>query len=500
MGVRQIELINKFDNGLSGVAGDAGTTGVIVNLGNKIVTGHFWDMRTCPDGADDGHDHGIAGTQYDKTQLNVADDTPLGEAGGDVLAAAIVDQFGGLTSAAAPVYPAAPHCNQRGLSELGAYAVRRIVEKGIIFDPDHMSAAGQREALDLIEHDIGPRMARRGGPARYPALVSSHSWANDVTYQRIYHLGGTVAPMQADAATFADRWAQRRQWADEQLPRGIPFGMGYGADTNGFASQPGPRPDPARSVQYDADGWRAPIGDVTLYQQTSGLKDFDVTTDGVAHYGLYADWYREVALAADEQHPDLGGGAQLTEDMLAGAENYLQMWERAVYGGNDCVTDQSAFQVEDVHALLGGNVEGFLRAVGQPVDREGAVYTYCVEDEGGDVVPLDVVFDDQGNAVGTKPNDGSVTPAPAQPAVPAGGDPAVDATPAAAPVASPPPAEAPRTGVAADGHDHLHGAPAAASAGSPLPATGGGAGGGAMLLFGGALLAWAIKGGRRPAR
>ena len=142
--------------------------------------------------------------------------------------------------------------------------------------------------------------------------------------------------MQSDAASFADRWAQRREWADEQLPDGIEFGMGYGADTDGLAAQPGPRTDPAQPLAYDG-GFRAPIGDVTLYQQVSGLHPYDINTDGVAHYGLYADWYREIALAADEQHPELGGGAQLTEDMLKGAENYLQMWERAVYGANDCV-------------------------------------------------------------------------------------------------------------------------------------------------------------------
>jgi hypothetical protein len=35
MGVRQMELVNKFDNALSGVTGDGGTTGLVVNGGNK---------------------------------------------------------------------------------------------------------------------------------------------------------------------------------------------------------------------------------------------------------------------------------------------------------------------------------------------------------------------------------------------------------------------------------------------------------------------------------
>ena len=45
MGVRQMELINKFDNALAGVAGDSGQTGVVVNGGNRVATGKFWQMQ-----------------------------------------------------------------------------------------------------------------------------------------------------------------------------------------------------------------------------------------------------------------------------------------------------------------------------------------------------------------------------------------------------------------------------------------------------------------------
>ena len=57
LGVRDMELVNKFDNALGGVAGDTGTTGVVVNAGNRIETGRFWQMGPCAD----AHNH-------DKTQ------------------------------------------------------------------------------------------------------------------------------------------------------------------------------------------------------------------------------------------------------------------------------------------------------------------------------------------------------------------------------------------------------------------------------------------------
>jgi len=47
IGVRQLELVNKFDNGFTGVAGDSGDTGAATNAGNFYDTGSFWDMDKC---------------------------------------------------------------------------------------------------------------------------------------------------------------------------------------------------------------------------------------------------------------------------------------------------------------------------------------------------------------------------------------------------------------------------------------------------------------------
>ena len=56
LGVRQMELVNKFDNALSGVAGDDGATGVAVNAANLLETGSFWDMRHCEPADAEVHD------------------------------------------------------------------------------------------------------------------------------------------------------------------------------------------------------------------------------------------------------------------------------------------------------------------------------------------------------------------------------------------------------------------------------------------------------------
>ena len=65
MGVRQMELVNKFDNALSGVTGDSGEVGVAVNNAQFAETNSYWDMRHC-EPAQPG--------KHDKNQYAVPDD------------------------------------------------------------------------------------------------------------------------------------------------------------------------------------------------------------------------------------------------------------------------------------------------------------------------------------------------------------------------------------------------------------------------------------------
>ena len=400
LGVRQMELVNKFDNALSGVTGDSGQTGVVVNSGNRQVTGHFWDMRQCPAEAPHSHGDQESGDQHDKTQPGVTDATPGGGEGVDALAGRILDAFGGVTKGyVAPAYGPGPHCNDRGLTPLGKHLIRAMIAKGMIFDPDHMSARAQREALDMVE-----RETVTGGKGKnatvLPAVMSSHSWGNDAIYQRIYELSGVVAPRTEDAAGFVNSYLKHKGFAAAQAPEGVEFGLGYGADTNGLGGQPGKRNNAQTRVDY-ANGFDAPIGGVRLQQQKSGLRTFDINNEGVAQYGLFADWFQELRLAADEKQPGLG--ATIIADMLNGPETYLSLWERAVYGTNSCVKDQSTLQVEDLHAALGLNQEGFMDAIGQPASRDDDAYIYCAQAKNGAATKVAVQFDQAGRVTAVTP-------------------------------------------------------------------------------------------------
>ena len=205
LGVRQMELLNKFDNALAGVAGDSGSTGTVTNTGNFYTTGRYWDLETCRDKEN---------TDHAPTAVEHNDDEVIGNG------------FKALTPpGAAPVYPPKPHCNKKGLSQLGEYTIRRMMERGMIFDPDHMSVRARDQSLNLLES------------ADYSGVVSSHSWSTPNAIPRIHRLGGVVAPSAKDSDDFVEKWKKTKATRDPRFY----FGLGYGADQNGFASQGGPR-------------------------------------------------------------------------------------------------------------------------------------------------------------------------------------------------------------------------------------------------------------------
>lgn len=349
LGVRQMELVNKFDNALSGVTGDGGTTGIVVNQGNKGETGHYWRMQNCDDHAPGSED---------KRQLNFHDETgaPNQFSGRDSIFGAVLSLFG--KSGAAPVYGGGPHCNIVGLSGLGQDMIKGLISRGMIFDPDHMSAKARTQAMDLIEQE------------GYSGVVSSHGWADNTIYPRIFRAGGVVTPHPGNSSSFVGKYRQHKAWADPRFY----FGIGYGADTNGFSAQGSARGAGAQApVTYPFTGF----GGTTISRQVSGSRTYNINTDGVAHYGLYPDWMQDVRNLLDLQGP--GSGDVFFDDMLRGPEAYLQMWERAIgIRPNSCRQDVADITDAELGALATGmSSDDVLRLLGQPDSRLGSKFDYC---------------------------------------------------------------------------------------------------------------------------
>jgi hypothetical protein len=329
MGVRQMELINKFDNALAGVAGDNGSTGVVVNGGNRLATGKFWEMQHCTGPAE----------EHDKQQPGVYDHDER-----DIMSN-VIEQF--LPLGVAPVYPNDSSCNARGLTDLGDHAVRKLMQNRIIIDPDHLSVKARKSVMDLLEAH------------RYSGAVSSHSWSSFDVIPRIYKVGGVVTPMQSDAPDWIKTWKETKAQRDKRFY----FGFGYGADQNGLASQIEPR----EGVTYP---FKSFDGKVTFDRQKSGERLFDFSKDGVAHYGMFPDWWEDIRTA---------GGAAAVRDMARGGEAYLQAWER-VYGiRHGCKSRLKRITRRGVaHVRLRNSAAQLLRGAGQPTARGSYGWRWCV--------------------------------------------------------------------------------------------------------------------------
>jgi hypothetical protein len=329
LGVRDMELVNKFDNALGGVAGDSGTTGVVVNVGNRIETGRFWQMGPCQD----AHNH-------DRPQP-----TAPGVPDRDQLAGNLLHAL--LPPGTAPLYGEPPHCNALGLSPLGEHLVTRMIDRGMVIDPDHLSVLARQQLMNVVE--------RRG----YSGVVSSHSWSTPDAIPRILRLGGVVTPMAGSTTDFAAAWRETKTQRDPRFY----WGIGWGADMNGFASQGGPRQ--GGNVSYPFRSFDGHLVD----RQRSGQRVYDINVDGVAHYGLFPDWVEDLRLLA---------GQDVVDDLGRGAEAYLQMWERAVgVPATRCVRRARATRRGLGSVRLRARSTGVLRRAGQPRRRAGRTWRWC---------------------------------------------------------------------------------------------------------------------------
>ena len=350
-GIRQMELVNKFDNALSGVAGDSGAIGPVVNSANFKETGSFWRMQTCT-----GPEHA-----HDRPQETNTGQLPSQ----DAIFGAGLQSFG-VPSGIVPIYPPTPHCNERGLTDLGEYLLRQMIKRDMIFDPDHMSVKARNQALAFM------------GSKDYGGIVSSHSWSTPDSFPEIYRAGGFIAPYAGGSEGFVHAWQDTKPLRDKRFF----FGMGYGADANGFGAQGDPRnPALAPPVRYP---FRSFDQSVELQQQRSGERVYDINTDGVAHYGLYPDWIEDLRMI---------GGDAIVKDMGRGAEAYLQMWERTEgVPGPDCRSTHARFTGSGLGEIrLGASPKRLLRAAGQPEKRE-RTWKWCVDGRKNDDAIASAVF------------------------------------------------------------------------------------------------------------
>lgn len=304
MGVRQVFVVHEFDNDFAGPAMFLNS----LNLGNYWARKEYFQPEEC---SQYGYSY-----KFDPDVVDFLMRVFTGAGGTPTVSHNKAD------------------CNSRGLTTLGKYLVKRLMDKRMIVDVDHMSHRATDDTLEIAE--------RRH--YRYP-VISSHTTflgvalktpsdnqqsefhKTDKQLERIRALHGLIAPIlqtykheQTDYRVTrlpygcdycSEEWAQRYLYALDKGPwPGIPIG----SDFNGVIHHVAPRPKSA--TPRDAEVYRG----ADSATRPAGSKVWAYSTDGLAHIGLMAGFIQdlnEIGLTATDLAP-LGKGA----------EAYVQMWER----------------------------------------------------------------------------------------------------------------------------------------------------------------------------
>ena len=285
LGVRSLFVAHWFDNALAGAALEGGVKGKFINAMNALRAGSYFASERCPS-ADQGEE------MDPPTRLELTVLAPFFPA------------IRPLFDEPVPPYPPGKQCNARGLTALGEYAVRRLMDNHMLIDLDHISERARDRVLAIARS------------RRYP-LMSSHNGTGGAwtpaQIRALNALGGLASVTPGDAPAMVEKILAQRQFRSP----GRYFGVGLGTDTGGFSSLPGPRSN-TTPLRYP---FRSYDGRVIFGRQRTGSQTYDLNVDGVAHYGLFAD------LLADIRRQPRGGQALAT--VFRSAEAYLRMWRRS---------------------------------------------------------------------------------------------------------------------------------------------------------------------------
>ena len=317
LGVRQVFPFHDVDSALGG----AGLFSEILEFINFVGTGRFWETYACPDGGEgetyfyDAGFNGLTG----------------GTLGGDPITGTLLD----LTNGVLPIHGPGRQCNARNVTDLGIYAIDKMMKKGFIIDIDHAELRSKQIMLDFT----GTTQ-----PA-YP-LVSGHGGQgglNNAQARQLIGQGGVIYPANKngkDHVDFLDKL--REQWDASGTDR--PLSAGYGADANGLRNLPGPRgmgrimetgPVNYPFQMFQGEGWGpqfdnvAPITvDMLVVPEDNG-KMWDVNEAGMFHYGLITDIVEEIRIE---------GGQAALDTFYNSAETYLQLWEQTLVASENART------------------------------------------------------------------------------------------------------------------------------------------------------------------
>lgn len=309
LGVRQVFPFHDVDSSLGG----AGLFSAVLEFINFYGTGRFFETYACDDGGEGEN------FLYNAGLTSVAG----GGLGNDPISSALL----GATNGQIPTFEPGRRCNARTVTDLGIYAIDKMMKKGFIIDIDHAEIRSKQIMLDYMattEPDY-PTVSGHGG----------QGGINNAQATQIIAQGGIIYPGNQNGKGHIDFLNQLKPlWDASGTSR--PFSVGYGADANGLRTLPGPR-GMARIMEtgpvnypfqlFSGEGWGpqfntiAPLTVEMLQVPGDDGRNWDVNEGGMYHYGMIADLVEEIRLE---------GGQPALDAYYNSAETFLQMWEQTL--------------------------------------------------------------------------------------------------------------------------------------------------------------------------
>jgi microsomal dipeptidase-like Zn-dependent dipeptidase len=242
-----------------------------------------------------------------------------------------------------------------GLTSLGEQALKIMMQKGLIIDIDHMSNAAAEDALRIAALVPGGYPVNSGHSAIRTLAnpdFSAESSRTPSQLQRIACLGGMfgLGTSAAKAYDWAGQYALAINTMNSAFtPTGCsnkslgPGGAALGTDTNSFVRAPRPTMielDPGQAPRmaniyppFASDNPKLPfLQRSTMTGVTWNGTPWSVTWDynfnGVAHYGMYADFVQDVRAAPASATQGMGGKGLVDSHLLLSADYFYHMWQK----------------------------------------------------------------------------------------------------------------------------------------------------------------------------
>jgi microsomal dipeptidase-like Zn-dependent dipeptidase len=285
-GVRYIFPIHLLDNPFGGTAAYED----LMNYSNYREAGYYWDL-----GLSSSY-----GYMFSTAAFNI------------YLVAAVK---------AGTVFPKTPNYNpgnlnnvgeynKRGLTPNGAFAIKEMMRHGMLIDIDHMSDRSKMMAIEIAISNNYPLNSGHSGLRSGPTSRVNERSTSAEQYRAIallHGMAGVGCNMQN-----SDEWAQACRDVLNNMPSNdggeLSGCIGFGTDTNGISTFFPPPNNNIPRIQYTDAFPRSSLG----------TKWWNYNYDGVAHYGMLADFLQDIL-----SRPN---GRPLVKNLMQGANYFYNTW------------------------------------------------------------------------------------------------------------------------------------------------------------------------------